>query len=178
MPQSRTTVTVRLGRLRRFREVLESDLREKTNGPVREALRDWKRIYWEFINERFATFAAGGGDWPPLSPKTTARKAKLGLDPRILVATRLLEANLDPQFAAKPGEVNDDVPFGVRVSVGSSSDESYPGGKTVREVAMYHQFGGPKLPRRQVVVPPDADARAAMRARMKQALKELKSASS
>ena len=169
----RVTVTVNLYKLRKFASVLESDLRLSTNGPVREALHDWATIYGRFLTKRYETFSQGGGNWRALSPKTLMSKAARGLLLLILRATDVMFEAFAPGFSRKPGAVGE-MPFGVRVEFSGGMQRTHPNSdKTIAEIAMFHQLGGPHLPQRKILVPPDQETIKAMRDRMERGMKEL-----
>lgn len=66
------TVILDLSGLRRFQDVLASDLRRNGTGPIRDALKQWAHRYRGFAQERFDRLskAGGGGDWPDISDET------------------------------------------------------------------------------------------------------------
>lgn len=68
------TVKIKLRRLERFKSQVAADLQNSTQGPVRKALKQWAVRYRSFLQERFDAYSKGGGDWPPLSPATIARR--------------------------------------------------------------------------------------------------------
>jgi len=169
----RVTVTINLYRLRRFASTLESDLRLSSNGPVRRALDDWAMIYSRFLTKRYEEFSHGGGNWAPLSPRTLASKVARGLLGLLLRATDTMFEAFAVGFSRKPGTV-ETMPFGVRVKFSGGMERAHPNSdKTIAEVAMFHQLGGPHLPQRKLIVPPDQETVRAMRDRMENALKEL-----
>lgn len=63
------SVQVDLGRLKRLAAVVEGDLANSSDGPVRKAMRQWAARYRAFLQERFDKYSKGGGDWPPLKYK-------------------------------------------------------------------------------------------------------------
>jgi hypothetical protein len=162
-----TTVNVNLSGLRKFRDTLEGDLRLSSNGPIRKALQDWGVIYGRFLIQRYFVFSMGGGNWPKLKPATLERKKKAGLLPWILRATDQMFQSFAPEFAAKPGGLTTQVPFGVRVGFGGGmrwphSTADMP----IAELAAIHQK------RRKIIVPPDTATRKLMRDRMDLAVRE------
>lgn len=72
----------------------------------------------------------------------------------ILRDTGLLFNAVNPAFSGKPGQLQEDIPFGVRVGFGGPG--RHPDGTaTIADIASFHQEGGPHLPQRKIVVPPD-----------------------
>ena len=167
-----TTVKVDLSGLKRFQRVIEEDLRRRANGPIRRAIRQWGARYRSFAQQRFVTFSRGGGDWKDLADSTKARrragrkgkrtkKGRKGVEGAatgtfaILRDTGTLLAALAPVFSSKPGQLQQDIPFGVRVGYGGPG--RHPRGKvTIADIASFHQEGFGNLPARKIIVPPDA----------------------
>jgi phage tail sheath protein FI len=74
----------------------------------------------------------------------------------ILRDTGTLFMALTPRFVAAPGQLQEDVPYGIEVGFGGPA--RYPkGAATIADVATFHQFGNPRLPARQILVdvPPE-----------------------
>jgi len=77
----------------------------------------------------------------------------------ILRDTGTLMNTLSPTLG-HPGQLEKDVPFGIIVGI---SGGSHPSGKlTVGELAAMHHFGGPHLPRREILVEPLEEVKEAM----------------
>lgn len=133
----------------------------------------WGARYRSFAQRRFVRFSRGGGDWPPLAESTIKgrRKGKGKADASslmrtkggdlasaggrfvILVNTGTLRNVLDVQLG-RPGQLEQQVPFGVEVGYGGTS--RYPGGKaTIADIASFHQEGNARLPQRKIIVEPD-----------------------
>lgn len=159
MTRITATVRVNLRPLQQFRSQVDRDLRGSGNGPIRQALRQWAVRYMTFIQRRFRNNSRGGGDWPPLaaSTKRQRRGPRRGHTGKrtfsILIDTGTLFAAVDPVFQSKPGQLRDDIPFGVRVGFGGPG--GHPGGRaTIADIASFHQLGAGRLPRREIIVPP------------------------
>lgn len=152
----KASVKVKLKGLQRYREVVEQDLRGGGAGPIRACMKQWAARYRSWAQERFTKFSRGGGDWPPLSPRTIAgrRKGKGGgLVAAILRNLGLLFQVLSPTFAHKPGQLEEQISMGVRVGYGGPG--SYPKGRaTIADIASFHQMGGAHLPQRKIIVDP------------------------
>jgi hypothetical protein len=86
----------------------------------------------------------------------------------ILRDTGTLFNALDPQFTGKPGALEHHMPFGVEVGYGGPG--RYPDGATVADIASFHQEGGGRLPKREIVVAPPETVMVAMAADMERAL--------
>ena len=167
----RTTVTVNLRGLTKFREALKADLRLSGNSPIRHALDQWKTLLARFLTHRWYTFSQGGGNWKALKPATLTRKIKKGLLPFILRATDEMFQAFAPAMSGKPSRVAEDIPLGVRVGFGG--DMSYPHSTAhvqMSKLAMWHQTGAGNLPARKIIVPPDTETKKQMRDVMQEAM--------
>lgn len=169
-------VKVNLRPLIKFKNTVAGDLRLSGNGPIRAAVRQWGARYREFAQTRFVRFSRGGGDWPQLKRSTlkARRRGKgrargRGLIAAILRDTSTLFAALNTRFTRKPGQIQEDIPFGVRVGFGGSA--RHPTGRTtVADIAEFHQTGGGSLPKREIIVDPDQRTVNAMAEDMTRAL--------
>jgi hypothetical protein len=172
------SVKVNLDPLKRFAAAVQADLRASGNGPIREALRQWGARYRSFLHERFDKYSKGGGDWPPLSPRTMARRRgprKGYKGPRafsILRDTGTLFNALTPEFTRKPGQLQEDIPFGVRVGYGGPS--KHPKAKaSIANVAHFHQIGAGHLPARKIIVEPNDPTIKRMESDMERAIQKM-----
>lgn len=174
------TVRLNLKPLKRFAAAIRADLRLTGNGPVRRAMRQWAERYRSFAQLRFDSFSKGGGDWAPLKESTKkrrrkARKGRLKGAARsfsILRDNNLLFPALTPVWNRKPGALQKDITFGVRVGYGGPA--KYPGGKaTIADIATFHDTGAGNLPKRQIIVVPDAKTLTAMAGDMERGLGEM-----
>lgn len=90
----------------------------------------------------------------------------------ILRDTGTLFAAVSPTVADKPGAVSAAIPFGMRVGYGGAS--RHPKAKaTIADIAAFHQTGAGYLPKREIIVRPDAETGAAMTRYMMKAIAEL-----
>lgn len=105
---------------------------------IADDLRDIERR--QFASE--GGFASAG--WDPLAPSTIARKALLGLDPRILRATGALEASLTNRGDDAHVEMigTQELIFGTDV-----------------DYAKFHQKGTSRMPRRRPIELRETDRR-------------------
>lgn len=167
-----TNVKVDLKKLEQFKKVVDDDLRLKGNGPVRKALKQWGFRYRVFLKDRYITFSRGGGNWEPLKQSTINRRRKKSSS--ILVDTGTLIGAFEPEFQAKPGQLNDDIPFGVRVGAGGKG-QPHPEAKgiTIHELFEIHHFGRGNVPAREIIVPPSEATIQGMRGDMQRAIKKL-----
>lgn len=183
-------VKVDLSGLERYAAVVQADLRGGGNGPIRAGLRQWGGRFRAFLRERFVEFSRGGGDWPDLADST--KKARMharagardsagrligkgaakGRTFAILRDTGTLLNALDVTFSSKPGQLQEDIPFGVRVGYGGPG--RYPNGKaTIADIASFHQTGGPHLPCRKIIVDPLDKVKQQMASDMQKAVDQM-----
>lgn len=161
------TVRVDLGPLAEFKAHFEGDLRHAGNGPVRKAFKQWAARYRSFIQERFVLFSRGGGDWPPLKhPRRRGNKDKAA----ILRDTGTLFAALSPTFQKKPGALQEDIDFGIRIGYGGPGRYANGGAATVADIAGFHQVGAGFLPVRKIIVEPSVNVLEQMAGDMNRAL--------
>ncbi len=175
-----STVRLNLEPLKRFAAAIRADLRTTGNGPIRRAMRQWAARYRGFAQQRFDKFSKGGGGWPPLAASTKARRRKARKGRKkgaarsfsLLRDTGLLFAALDTPWTRKPGALQEDIEFGVRVGYGGPA--KYPGGKaTIADIAGFHQEGKGRLPKREIIVDPDDRTVDAMAGDMERALGQM-----
>lgn len=165
------SVTLELGPMKRFAERINRSLRDGAPGPIRTAIKQWAARYCAFSQERFNRLSRGGG-WTPLAPSTirARRHGRGGRHKRgkralararatgggrvsVLRDTGTLFNTLDPAFTRRPGRYQKDVPYGIEVGFGGPG--RHPKGRaSIVDIASFHQFGGPRLPRREILVVP------------------------
>lgn len=147
-----------------------------------QVMAQWTRMYAAFIQRRFNKFSQGGGDWPALALSTinARRKGRKLKNPKrsslardtqgeqgpagrlvnaggvfsILVDSGLLKRSLNPELI-NPGPVSQIGYKHVMVArIGGGA--VYSGTSlTVRDIIGFHQYGGPHLPQRKILVDPD-----------------------
>ncbi len=136
----------------------------QASGPMRKVFIQWGARYRGFVQERFVKFSRGGGDWKPLTKSTLRRRRKgkgRGVDAAILRDTNTLFAALDTEFTRAPGQLQENIPQGIRVGYGGPS--RYPGGTaTIADIASFHQEGKGRLPVRKMIVDPSQQVLNAM----------------
>ncbi len=153
-------VKIDLRGLHKYRDTIARDLAGGGSGAVRKAFRQMAMVYRSFLQQRFDRASKGGGDWPALAPSTQARRRKArkghkgGRSFSILRDTGLLFGVLTPVFAGAPGAVEEMRTNGVLVGFGGPG--AYPDGHaTIADIASFHDAGGGRLPKREIVVEPD-----------------------
>lgn len=90
----------------------------------------------------------------------------------ILRDTGTLFSALSPTFSNKPGQYEQDIPFGVRVGYGGPAKHPH-GRAAIADIASFHQTGAGPLPARPIVVRPDEVTIARMRDVMQDRINEL-----
>ena len=69
-------VVIHIEGLERFAAAIRQN---STHPLMADCYRAWASIYRGAMQERFASFSRGGGEWPPLKPSTIlGRKHKIG----------------------------------------------------------------------------------------------------
>lgn len=164
MTQPSATVRVDLSGLRRFSASVD-----QASGPFVKCVKQWAARYRGFIQERYNRFSRGGGNWPPLK-----RKRKRGALARasILRDTNTMFAAVSPQFAALPGQLEERIPFGVRVGYGGPSRHP-KAGMSVADLANIHQLGLGVVPAREIIVDPSPALVTAMAGDADRAVRQL-----
>lgn len=147
------TVSTDLRGLRRFREDIKPFAKTRE---VATLFNKWAADYRTFLKARYEKFSKGGGNWRRLRPETIRRKRRRGGKRFILRDTDVLYRALNRRFTPAAGAFQRRVGFGVEV--GFSDTFRHPhsrSGVTVGAIASYHNAGGGRLPRRQIMVLPD-----------------------
>lgn len=183
-------IEIDLSGLKKFQNQLDAGLKQ-TSGPVHDALKQWAARYRSAMQERFDKFSKGGGNWAALAPSTiegrrhgkgggfkrgkrAAARAKAtgGGGVSILRDTGTLFNTLDPQFTRAPGQLEERVPYGIRVGFGGPA--KHPKGKaTIVDIAVFHQFGMGRNPKREILIEPPANVLQLMVGDMERALKKV-----
>jgi hypothetical protein len=150
----------------------------------------WRNQFGAFIRRRFNIFSRGGGDWPALALSTVQGRRKgrkkadtkrsslarskgklvsAGRSVSILRNTGLLFAHIAPDFMPVTHFASSGTRFTATVSFQAA--KQYPGSKTTTtDVLIFHQRGGPKLPQRKILVPPDSKTKQQMANSLKKAV--------
>ena len=138
-------------------------------GPIRDAFKQWEHRYKTFIQRRFKRNSRGGGDWPPLK---YARRRGRRDRASILIDTGTLFKAIDPAWQGSPGALSESIPYGVRVGYGGP--HTHPkAGISIADLAAIHDQGLGRVPKRQIIVPPDQSTITSMANDMQRALNKL-----
>jgi hypothetical protein len=157
-----------LDTLKLWGKSISSQLKQSSSGEVTVALKQWAVRYRAFIQDRYDKASKGDGTWPALSLSTIAARKRGGST--ILRDTGVLFAALAPIWQAPAGSINQLIKDGVRVGFGGQAN--HPGGSvTIAEIASFHQVGGGRLPKREIIVPPSSEVLAACARDLERALK-------
>lgn len=153
------SVKIDLSDLKRFQYLLDRDLRyggqQAGGSPINNAFKQWGVRVRSFLQERFAVYSRGGGNWAPLKPSTIKRRRKGSR--AILRDTGTLYNALSPVFTGKPGAIEERIPYGIKVGYGGPAHytNKYGGVATIADIASFHQTGSGYLPKREIIVKPD-----------------------
>lgn len=158
-----------LNKVRNFRKLIKAG----SKGPLRPVFKQWGIRYLAWTRRLFYIKSRGGTaegiTWPELSPVTIKRRRRRtrrvrgqsgGSRPAILV-DRLgtIPKAMVPREA---GNLFMYIKPGVRVGFGGPV--KHPDGKTtIADIAVFHNVGGGRLPRRQILHIPNSDLLAKMR---------------
>ena len=183
MPDVDIRTVMNVTGLEKFADAIDRGLRYKREGPIRDALREWQRIYGAFVHSRWDRLSTGGGEWPPLAQSTIdrrrhrvsgigaknirTRRGKAALakslsmgfgQVSILRDTETLFKAVDPKREHPRGALREQVPYGATFGFGGS--DRHRGGKaTISEIAAAHQVGRGHVPARPILVDADQTTR-------------------
>jgi hypothetical protein len=171
-------IKINLKGLKRFRKVIDDDLKNGGTGVIRKCIKQWEYRYRAEMQKRFLLNSKGGGDWPPLALSTVLNrrkgksKTKQIRQAMILRDTGTLFNVLSPAFKSDPGAFRKETKYGVTVGYGGPG--KYPGGTaTIADIASFHQVGAGYLPVRAIIVEPSTSLRSQMVSDMQAAMKKL-----
>ena len=148
-------------------------------GPYAKVFNRWGKRYLSWTEEQYKRNSQGGGEWPPLAQSTLTYKRVTGKNLRRtrggrrrsykqknrLRATRVIGAGsvkilsdtgtlLTALTPGAPGNLFRYIKNGVRVGFGGPA--KHPDGKaTIRDIAVFHDQGKGRVPRRQILHKPD-----------------------
>ena len=146
------TTRIDLTGLKEFRRLVRTGASRKS-GPLHDFFIQAAARYLGFTRRRFITYSRGGGSWPPLK-KSTIRKRRKGRgsgSPAILRDTSTLLTSLGQ---GAPGNVISRTTNGIAVGIGGSARHGKRG-RTIGQIAEFHQIGAGNLPVREVIPGPD-----------------------
>ena len=144
------------------------------SGAVKVGLRQWGVIYRAAMQERFVKFSMGGGNWRRLKASTIRRRrqgignSRFASVASILRDTGTLLAALNPVLST--GSKEEFTKFGITVGFGGTSKHPGSKGKTIKQIAEIHQSGLGRVPKREIIVKPDAATVSVMAAVMERAV--------
>lgn len=148
-------VKVNLTPLRRFQGAISRKLLPP-GSPIHDALKQWAARYRSYAQQQFVKNSRGGWKRLEESTRRRRRKARRGaIGARsfaILRDTNTLFSALDLRFTGKPGSIQEDIPFGIKVGFGGPV--RYKKGKsraTIADIAEFHHTGAGNLPVRKIM---------------------------
>lgn len=129
--------------LRPFKKLIRS-LRRR---PVDEAVgKQWLSRYSAFVRRRYKN--QGDGEWKKLAPSTIAKRRK-----NSDVILRDTGTLLNALSVNAPGNFNKRIRRGVRF--GFSKTKHTGGKRTMRQIAIWHETGAGRNPKRTILVEPN-----------------------
>lgn len=139
-----------------------------TSGPVGVVRKLWTKQYEVFVRRRFNVYSRGGGDWPPLQPKTIRARRRGPTSKRGASKRRLLTSGggrssgvsilkdtgilFNALSIGAVGNAARGIPSGIAFGFASAS---HKGGASIATIARAHDSGAGHLPRRRILVKPD-----------------------
>jgi hypothetical protein len=162
--------------LRKFSRGLHDGLNNGT-GPFGKMMEKWGLRYLTFLQRKFRENSGGGGGWKPLSPKTLEKehpKTRAGILPRgsphfvrRIGILRISGAIYRSLFKGESGNLFRRVGNKLQVGVGGPGRHPNADGMTVAGLVMIHNNGATmkdhSIPRRPIILEPDAATVAAMK---------------
>lgn len=124
-------------------------LRKLRSKPVpRDVGKQWAVRYSAFARRRFTK--EGDGEWAPLAASTLAKRRKQGKGAKILRDTSTL---LNALSIGTKGNYLKPLRNGIRFGFSNALHSS--GRKTIRQIAIYHETGAGRNPKRVILAAPD-----------------------
>jgi hypothetical protein len=172
--------------LQKFRNGLHDGLNNGT-GPFGTMMEKWGLRYLAFLQRKFRENSAGGGGWIPLSPKTLEKehpKTRAGILPRSsprfvrrIGILRISGAIYRSLFKGESGNLFQRRGNRLFVGVGGGGRHPNAKGLTVAGLVMIHNNGASAgdhdIPRRPIILEPDAATVAAMKQDVAPAAQEM-----
>lgn len=173
MAEIAAVVTIDLSPMKKAQAALDNP----QHPVIRKVYKQWAARYRAFLRERYDRLSRGGGEWPPLSEATIRRRRGyqkalkkfltgkteiFSFKTSILRDTNTMFTALQPTFKGAPGALEEDIEHGIRVGYGGPQRYKDGGAATIADIASFHQEGAGKLPKREIIVPPDNNTMEAM----------------
>ncbi len=173
--------------LKRFQAEMNRSVRSgQLTGPIGTMFKQVGALYLTFTRRRFIRMSRGG--WKPLKASTIKarrggkRRATRSPQARTKTTTRGSAANvsilrdtgilLNALTIDAPGNLFRGIRGGIRVGFGGPA--RHPEGKaTIRDIAVAHDEGRGRLPKRQILARPDTQTVSQMQGRVKVAIQRL-----
>lgn len=139
-------------------------IRSLRRDPVRGVRKQWAVRYSAFVRRRYSK--EGDGDWQALAPSTLAKRRKKGKGAKILRDTGILYGALE---VGASGNYLKRLRRGLRFGFANTP---YPGSdKSIRAIAIIHQRGSGRNPKREILVDPDQKTMNGMISDLKRSIK-------
>lgn len=119
-------------------------------GPIDDMFKKWGVRYLSFTRRRFIRLSRGG-EWARLAESTRKSKPKRPTGSPVLVVGGQLRDSLG---VGHPGNHFRRIPKAIEVGF---AERTFAGSKTtIRDIAVFHDEGKGNLPKREILVEPDA----------------------
>jgi len=162
---------------------------------MKDVYTQWGKRYLTFTKREFRKNSKGGGEWPPLksisyrramgsnllttkSGRRRGAKRQASMKQRYAAARAKVKILIDTGTLFKalsihmPGNLFRHITEGIRV--GFAGVKGHKGTSlTIRAIAMKHQTGKGKLPKRKILHSPDAQLRTQMMMDLRRGIKKL-----
>lgn len=145
-------LTIRTASLQRLEKELLDMLSNRSASTQRRVFKAWHTLYRNFLQDRFAKFSRGRGNWPPHSQRTIDQ---YGPHPLLRLTGELYKA-LAGSYGVIPG--------GIRVMMPRRKHNS---GLSLNRIAEIHHFGLGVVPKREIWALPTETTKKRMRAVMR-----------
>jgi len=165
-----------LRKFHKFRKIINSAARSSSSShPLSGVFRQWGVRYLAWTKRLFIKNSGGGGKWPALKPSTIAhrragrsRQRKIrgrGYRKRGPAGKVAILRDTGTLFKAltvgAAGNLFRRIRGGIRVGFGGPA--KHPDGKaTIKDIAVFHDQGKGRLPKRQILHKPDGPLVASM----------------
>lgn len=156
-------------RVRGLRRLQREAARSSNSKPIDTMLKQWGKRYLAFTKRRFQKQSGGGGVWPDLAESTKRQRRGSG---QYKILQDKLRSLVKALTIGAPGNLFD-IKRG-RIRVGFGGPARHPDGfATIADIARFHQTGKGHLPKREIIVEPDAGTVRGMNRDTQKALKKL-----
>ncbi len=153
MQHRSVTVRLDLSGLVRLQQLIRKACSSAAGSELDPMFEEWGELYLKMLHSRFDVFSKGGGNWRRLAASTIrSRRSRKVPGSRLSLILRVTDTLMNALVKGRPGNVCRRIAGGIEVGIGRGP---HPSGVDTGVLAGYHQFGTRRIPKREVVVPPD-----------------------